>query len=497
MPKQNLKWFHYKRGGVYYSRLYSAIIGYKNFYSKYFGIPFGICIYYQNDHHLDWLIERKWTLRLGNYLLSALIKNNLIGKNFRDNWKINFKKSINLANKIFFKTDLKNLSDSELNQLYTLLFDVMCNFHALSGIGGDSLDEAIFLIIRKDLKKKLKDGKNFEKIYTVFTTPETPTFIQKKDLAIMRLAQKTKKVTNLKFPKWNIEINKIVQEYWWTTLGWSSSNRLTIDVIKKEIRSYLKNKDLNQSLLKIKNFSEKIRAQKEEILREIPSNKNKNLKDLLFVFEELAIYRDRRKQTQIHFFAAQELIFQEIIRRKPGLKFNEIVWLTFEEVLQYLSSFKTTQELSNLVKKRKNHTINYIKGDYKFIIMEGQKAAKLKKSLIEEKIYQKVKYIKGIPASLGKARGIVRVFNDPNYLNEKLQKGEILVSSQTTPDFVPAMKKAAAIIADEGGATCHAAIISRELGIPCIVGTKIATQVLKDGNIVEVDANKGIVRVIK
>ena len=64
----------------------------------------------------------------------------------------------------------------------------------------------------------------------------------------------------------------------------------------------------------------------------------------------------------------------------------------------------------------------------------------------------------------------------------------------TTPDFVPAMGKAAAIVTDEGGITCHAAIISRELGIPCIVGTRIATKVLRDDDYVEVNANHGIIK---
>jgi pyruvate,water dikinase len=63
----------------------------------------------------------------------------------------------------------------------------------------------------------------------------------------------------------------------------------------------------------------------------------------------------------------------------------------------------------------------------------------------------------------------------------------------TTPDYFSALSKAAGIVTDEGGITCHAAIVSRELNVPCIIGTKTATQMLKDGDIVEVDANKGIV----
>ena len=72
-----------------------------------------------------------------------------------------------------------------------------------------------------------------------------------------------------------------------------------------------------------------------------------------------------------------------------------------------------------------------------------------------------------------------------------MQKGEVLVTEMTTPDFVPAMKKAVAIITNTGGMTCHAAIVSRELGVPCIVGTKNATSVLHDGQLITVDAVMG------
>lgn len=75
--------------------------------------------------------------------------------------------------------------------------------------------------------------------------------------------------------------------------------------------------------------------------------------------------------------------------------------------------------------------------------------------------------------------------------------GRILVTPMTAPDFVPAIKSAAAIITDEGGITCHAAIVAREMKKPCIIGTKIATKVLKDGDMIEVDTNTGTVRVLK
>jgi len=101
--------------------------------------------------------------------------------------------------------------------------------------------------------------------------------------------------------------------------------------------------------------------------------------------------------------------------------------------------------------------------------------------------------IKGITSAPGKATGIVRIVKAVSDLN-KVKAGDIMVVDMSRQDFVPAAKRAAAVVTDEGGIITHVATLAREFSIPCIVGTKIATQVLKDGDKVEVDANKGIVR---
>jgi phosphohistidine swiveling domain-containing protein len=106
-----------------------------------------------------------------------------------------------------------------------------------------------------------------------------------------------------------------------------------------------------------------------------------------------------------------------------------------------------------------------------------------------------VKEIKGIVASPGKVQGIANVILRQHQFFE-FNEGDILVTMMTRPEFMPLMKKASAIITDEGGLTCHAAIVSRELKKPCIVGTKEATRVLKTGDKIEVDADKGIIRKI-
>ncbi len=98
--------------------------------------------------------------------------------------------------------------------------------------------------------------------------------------------------------------------------------------------------------------------------------------------------------------------------------------------------------------------------------------------------------LKGAAASMGMASGPVKIIHSREE-NDKIQSGDILVTEMTTPDFVPAMKRAKGIITDTGGRTCHAAIVSRELGIPCVVGTGTATSKLKTGQIVTVDGVKG------
>jgi pyruvate, water dikinase len=100
--------------------------------------------------------------------------------------------------------------------------------------------------------------------------------------------------------------------------------------------------------------------------------------------------------------------------------------------------------------------------------------------------------LRGFGASPGIATGVARILHGPAEM-DKLKTGEVLVTTMTTPDMVPAMSQASAIVTDEGGMTCHAAIVSRELGVPCVVGTREATKLIADGAEVTVDGKTGSV----
>lgn len=103
--------------------------------------------------------------------------------------------------------------------------------------------------------------------------------------------------------------------------------------------------------------------------------------------------------------------------------------------------------------------------------------------------------VQGVVAYKGLAQGTVKVLLTPQDIG-KIERGDILVTNMTVPAYLSAMHRAAAFVTNEGGITCHAAILAREMKKPCIIGTKIATKIFKDGQLVEVDAINGVVRII-
>ena len=106
------------------------------------------------------------------------------------------------------------------------------------------------------------------------------------------------------------------------------------------------------------------------------------------------------------------------------------------------------------------------------------------KDIIETKKHDKTEFVRGLVAHSGVIEGYVKIVKNSKQV-EKVKKGDILVTQMTFPSFVPAMLRASAFVTDEGGITCHAAIVAREMKKPCIIGTKIATEVFKDGDKVQ------------
>lgn len=218
--------------------------------------------------------------------------------------------------------------------------------------------------------------------------------------------------------------------------------------------------------------------------------KAKDLEYLLMAKRFVYIKDARDDYRRESVFYANSL-FKEIGRRME-ISTGDVSYLQEKEIIDFLSGNKSFD--NNLIFQRKKGFVIYLDKQQKLICLEGNRINKALRlfNLLQEEI--KSIEIMGRVASQGKVKGKVAIVQTIKDL-AKIETGNILVAVTTHPDFVPAMRKSAAIITEEGGITSHAAIVSREFGIPCIVGCKNATKFLKDGDFVEVDAIKG--RVIK
>lgn len=204
---------------------------------------------------------------------------------------------------------------------------------------------------------------------------------------------------------------------------------------------------------------------------------------------ELPYLLEVRKRTEKLAPAADAIIRKSFIAAYPKLSDYAGV-VTLEEV--FSGNFPAVDVLN----KRITH---YIYTDDTLFeretISDIEKKFSIKVENQKEESFSASKIIKGKVAYPGKVQGIVRKVYGTAQLAE-FKKDEILVAASTTPDLITALHLAAAIVSDEGGIVCHAAIVARELKKPCIIGTKIAMDVLKDGDTVEVDATLGIVKLL-
>jgi len=187
----------------------------------------------------------------------------------------------------------------------------------------------------------------------------------------------------------------------------------------------------------------------------------------------------------------RKLISQDLVLK--SINYNVIVSLTTYEMLDLRSGKLSKKDAESLYKERDNENGRVMIFDGKLRIFPvGNLLSKFK---IEEQ-NKNIKEFSGDIAFEGNVQGIARIIFSAKEC-DLVKEGDILICPMTNPDFMSAANRAKAIVTDEGGMLCHAAIVSRELGIPCIVGTKIATRVLKMGDYIEVDADKGIVRVLE
>ena len=212
-------------------------------------------------------------------------------------------------------------------------------------------------------------------------------------------------------------------------------------------------------------------------------------------FQDLAVLRDERKRLNYIGLYGLMKILREVCRRQQ-INPELVNGLLPQQAGALFDGKITHEQLEHQLTEGVFQHISH-EGEFRYAFgVEGQNLWK-EVSKVVGASQTSISEVKGMVASRGHAKGIVRIIHDPHAEQaHAMRDNDILVTSMTRPEFLPLMKKAAAIVTDEGGISCHAAIVARELGKPCIIGTRNATQVLHDGDLVEVDAEKGIVRIL-
>ena len=215
--------------------------------------------------------------------------------------------------------------------------------------------------------------------------------------------------------------------------------------------------------------------------------------DDLQIFIDFGLAIDARNEAEYvaSIVGFHVLPLYEEIRGRLGLAINELRTLFEDEIVMCLEKQADARSLLETKKGVVAWGLTPDKTRINFTPEQGEEVF----AYAEAQTKNIAGTSRGIIANGGKARGVARLVPSPEF-NEKVGKGDILIAYSTMVDNLPAMKNAAAIVTESGGITCHAAVVSREFGIPCIVGYSRAMSEFEDGDVVEGDADNGIVRKI-
>jgi phosphohistidine swiveling domain-containing protein len=489
-PEERVKgrWFEYIRELFPIHIIAPIALGVVHYSREMIGAEFTKILVTSESDKSWWCNYKEDIYNIGDFLLT-----NLRNKKFANAYYKKYEKLIKdmrIECQKIRALDFIKFSDKELLKQYTFFNEKLMHFYALV------FDiDAIDIVLEERMKAKfqkllLKKGKEkeFNSKYSILTNPPELSYLNVEQLEIYKLAKevKAKNIT----PNIKKKINNLVKNYWWTSLGWTVRIENDFKKYVMDIKNIIKkNKNIDEEIRKLTNFAENTKKERQKLAKEF--NFDKELEYYLEVFEKYVVYHDYRKEIQMKGTSVMNKFLFELSRRQ-GMKYEDLVWAWQSEIKNYMKT--GTIDLENIRKRKEAYLIVVTKKGIEQLT--GEEAIKRRKKELMAAV-KNIQDFKGITASLGRITGKAKVCYSATDAIQKVNKGDILIASMTLPDYVTAMKKAAAIVTDEGGVTCHAAIVSRELGIPCIVGTRIATRVLHDGDTVEVNANHGSVRIIR
>ncbi len=369
--------------------------------------------------------------------------------------------------------NLASLTNEELLATYQNLADVYTK-----KLDASPLIDGFALSTDTMIANQIKSVTSF----SILTAPVFLSFLQEEELALNVLALNVKE-----HPEAQKELlQKHQRDFFWMQNNYVKDHVLDVAYFAERLKAFA-DVDVTPRIEELSSTPKRNKEKKEALMDEM--HLPEDLRTLLRITDDFNAWQDERKKGTFwatHYFS---LLLQEFSRR-TDYSLEELKYAFPPEMPMVLSRSLKRKELQD----RFSYCMILWVLDAYDVTTDQKFIAELDR--IGTGALATDTTLRGFAASLGKARGKVKVLMSAEEIN-KIEEGDVLVAVMTRPDYVPAMKKAVAFITDEGGITCHAAIVSREMGKPCIIGTKIATRVLKDGDEVEVNANEGIVKVIR
>ena len=363
------------------------------------------------------------------------------------------------------KRDLSKTSNEGLIRLYTT-YQRLCTRYTLFIWAAYFLNDFCAERARVLIQKKLGEGNPHPYFEAVFTPL--------KKAAILRLTHTVS--TNQRLSSKSLK--RLYESYKWIPCLDIHNQPWTFSEFKAHLKDFKKKETA-------KNMTYT------QALKDLKVNANeRKLLGYANLFAYIKDLRDDFRRQGI--FYIHNSLFKELAKR-TGLSVGEMSYLQEREVIARLEKGTPCNKAS--ISERKKGFVMMYDAQKKLVCASGD-ALKGVLANLGLQAEEKIQLLQGAAASKGVAAGPVVIVKGVKDL-PSVRKGDVLVAVTTHPDYVPAMQKACAIITEEGGVTSHAAIVARELGIPCVVGTKTATKVLNRGDRVEVDGTHGTIRVLK
>jgi len=431
----------------------------------------------------DWYLDMRDIKRGSEKIIQIAKRDPQISVKLLRLWKADEKKFADFFNQYkHFPVD--TLSDKKLIDLYKKYYQLFINRVSSSAIIDHfalGTDEYIAAMLRKEVGH-LKQESQFTEIFSIATAPMHQSFINKAETDLLKIAF-------AKHPDDKI-VNGYREKYFWINNNYFHAQKLSVAYFVSEIKKWRQSKeDLKAKYDLLRQTALTNKKKKMKLFKQY--NFSPLLKTLLKISEDFTYWQDERKKSTFLGIHLGDKILSEMAGRR-GIKSNLVKYLLPDEVVSWFSKgTPTAVELET----RQSGCLVVMERDCQ-TVLTGDDMKEAKEAMFPDKKQDEVKDVRGLSASVGRVRGNVKVINSAREVG-KIEAGDILVAVMTRPDYIAGIKKAAAIVTNEGGITCHAAIVARELGIPCLIGTKIATEIFKDGDLVEVNANHGVATLIK